>query len=544
MSSRRLHQLAAALILCLAVTLRLDGLGFGLPALLDPDEPIFLLTALKLLRDHTLNPGWFGHPGTTTIYALAVVEAATYGAWHALGRFATQADFARAVYHDPSIVVLPARIFILACGLVTIALTARIAGRLFGPRVALLAALLLAVDPVHIRYSQIIRTDMHSTIFVLLEILAAIAIVRKGRLRDYLLAALWVGFACATKWPAAAAGAAVAGAAIVRWYQHRGESRTILRNLALYALAAVAALFIASPYLFLDYATVIDNLHGEARPFHLGASGHGFLGNLGWYFGGPLATAMGWAGLVLAAFGVWQAARRSPAFLGVLVPVFLVFLVMISAQALIWERWVVPLLPLVTIAAAYGIACLADRARDGVRNPALLALIAAATVPTLATAHVQAAERTVETRQLATAWARAHVPPGDTVTIEHLAFDVVDQPWHFLFPVGDKGCVDVRANLNGMQYSTVGKWRGQRPVVDIGTVAASQLGSCRADWAILSNWDRYRAEPEHFQAEIDNYDRYVRGGHGIIVATFNPKPGKVGGRTVRIVKFPRRALQP
>lgn len=533
----------ATLILCLAVAMRLDGLGFGLPALLDPDEPIFILTSLRLLRDQTLNPGWFGHPGSTTIYALAVIQAATYGASHAVGRFATTQELAPAIFSDPSIVVLPGRIFIMVCGLATIVLTARIADRLFGPRVALIAALLLAIDPIHIRYSQIIRTDMHSTVFVLLEVLAAIAIVQKGRRRDYLFAALWLGFACATKWPAAAAGAAVAGAAALRLWEHRDEALPIARNLAVFAVASVGALFIASPYLFLDFATVIDNLRGEGRPFHLGASGHGFLGNLIWYFGGPFAAAMGFAGLLFAAFGTWREAQRSPLFLMVLLPVFTVFLLMICGQALIWERWVVPLLPLISIAAACGIAELAEMARTRFGKEGWAVAIAAGmggvAVPTMVTAHVQARERAVETRQLATAWARAHVAPGDTVTIEHLAFDVVDEPWGFLYPVGE-GCVNVRAHLGGVRYSTVSKWRGAKPVVDIGTVTPDKLGTCRADWAILSNWDRYRAEPEHFQAEINNYDRYIRGGHGVVVATFYPKPGQIGGRTVRIVKFPRR----
>jgi len=546
--SDRLFAFLALLILCLAVVMRLDGLRFGLPALLDADEPIFVLTSLRLLRDHTLNPGWFGHPGTTTIYALAVIETMTYMAWHLVGRFGATHDFAHAMYTDPSIVILPDRIFILVCGLLTILLTVRIAQRLFGARVGLVAALLLAVDPLHIRYSQIIRTDMHATVFVLLEILAAITIVQKGRTRDYLLAALWLGFACATKWPAAAVVAAVVGAAALRWHQHRGETMTIACNLAFYFAGSIAALFMASPYLFLDYTTVLDNLHGEARPFHLGATGYGFLGNLGWYLTGPATTAMGVAGVMFAAAGIWLGSRNSRIFLAILVPIFIVFMAMICAQALIWERWLVPLLPLLTISAALGIVGIAETARarfgDSAARVALLAAIATAILPTLATARTLSGERTVETRQLATQWARAHVAPGETVTIEHLAFDVVGEPWRFLYPVGDKGCVDVRANLTSeIGYSTVGKWRGARPVVDIGTVAPDKLASCRADWAILSNWDRYRAEPEHFQAEIDNYDRYVRDGHGIVVATFSPVRGSVGGRVVRIVRFPSHASQ-
>ena len=528
-----------ALVLVLALALRLDGLAFGLPALLDPDEPIFILTALKLLRSHTLNPGWFGHPGTTTIYALAVVEVATFGAWTAAGRFASPEAFAQAIYADPGIIFLPGRVFILVCGLLTIVLAAVIARRLFGARVALLTGLLLAIDPVHIRYSQIIRTDMHATVFVLLEVLAALAIARRGRVRDYLLAALWCGFAVGTKWPAGICAVAVLGATALRLIDRHDPAKTAIRNLMVFGAAAIAALFVASPYLFLDTATVMENLHGEARLYHPGATGHGFLGNIGWYVSGPFVTALGLAGLAFAACGVWIGIRQSRPFAAVVLSVVVVFLLMISTQALIWERWIVPILPLMTIAAALGLVSVADalRSRFGMNagRATLAAGVAAVVIPTLIVARAQAAERRTDTRLLAGAWAKAHIPPGSVVTVEHGAFDILGQPWRFLYPVG-VGCVDVRAALGGkFSYATVDKRRHGKPVIDLGTVAPERLASCHGDWAITVNWDRYRAEPQHFAAEAASYARLAEGGH--IAASFYPEPGRVGGPIVRVVRL-------
>src|SRR5665213_606470 len=86
------------LILLLALLLRLIGFTFGLPSLYDPDEPFFLITGFKLLRDHSLNPGWFGHPGTTTIYALALIELAIVTTGNLTGRFPDIHAFGHAVY--------------------------------------------------------------------------------------------------------------------------------------------------------------------------------------------------------------------------------------------------------------------------------------------------------------------------------------------------------------------------------------------------------------------------------------------------------------
>lgn len=529
-------------VLVIALLLRLQEIGFGLPALLDPDEPIFVLLSLRLIKDHTLNPAWFGHPGTTTIYCLALIEIGTFAIGHLFGWFPDAASFGRAIYRDPSMLFLPARAFIVACGMASIVLTYLLAKQLFGIRVALIAAVALAIDPVHIRYSQIIRTDMQASVFILLELLAAVAIVRRGSLRDYVLAGMALGLGCATKWPAAACVVGAFGAAALRAFDHPEEHRLVFRRTIVFGAAGLATLIAASPYLILDYQTVIANLHGEERPIHLGTTGGGFLGNIVWYLSGPFLTSLGVLGLIAALAGFVIGIRRSRVFAMTVVPVAILFMIMIGTQSLIWERWIVPVLPLASIAAAVGAVAAYEAAKPRLPRPALIAgvsvIVLMAIVPVALTVRDYARERATDTRRLATAWARAHIAPGSTVTVEHMAFDVLQQPWTFLFPAGDAGCVNVRANLNGeISYAQIGKWRGARPVVDIGTVAPDRLAGCRGDWAILVNWDRYRAEADRFPSEVESYRRYVVGG--TVVATFSPKPGHIGGPIVRVVHFRR-----
>lgn len=537
---RWLFAIPMFVVLVAALLLRLDGVGFGLPALYDPDEPIFVLTALKLLRDHSLNPQWFGHPGTTTIYALAIVEAANFLTGQLSGRFPDAQAFAREVYADPSVVFLPARLFIVACGVASVGLTFWVGARISGYRVGLLAAALLAINPLSIRYSQIVRTDMHATVFVLLILLSAIAIVKRARTRDYVLAGMWLGFACATKWPAAAAIAAPLAAGAWRIFRESDDRWAVVRQLIIMALAAVVSLFLASPYLFLDYRQVLQDLQGELRPYHVGATGHGLIDNLAWYLTVVLKTAFGWPAMILAAAGAIVGARRSAAFSVALLSTLIIFTLMISAQALIWERWMVPMLPLFAIMIAVSIDGVmrliatrwGQRAKWAAGGVALLA----AAAPAVATAHAFSAERRADTRALASAWLRQHAAPGSAVTVEHLAFDLLSTDWRFRFPIGDQGCVDVREILNAqIRYATIGKWRGRRAVVDLGTVDSSKLATCSGDWAILVNYDRYLAEPAQFRQEIANYERLISGGE--IVASFLPKTGKVGGPIVRVVRF-------
>lgn len=534
---------ALAAILLVAALLRLQGIGFGLPALYDPDEPLFVLTALKLLREATLNPGWFGHPGSTTIYALAAIDVAVLGIGLLTGRFADMHAVEAAIYADPGIVVLPGRLFILLCGLLVIALTWRLARRLFGDAVAVVAAGLLAIDPIHLRYSQIIRTDMHATVFMLLCTLAAIGIVERGRLRDYLLAALWLGFATATKWPAAIVGVAIVGAALLRMRRYPGERGRQWRNLCAACAAAFAATVIASPFLLIDYPTVMENLQGEARRHHPGATGNGFVLNAWWYIAHPLRSALGTPGVMLAPAGVALGCITCRDFRYVVAPILLTFFVVIAAQALIWERWVVPLLPFLSIAVALaavvGWRWLNDRLR---RSAAVMIAVAAAVVlvaPLILEIRAQARERDTDTRQLASRWARAHIAPGSTVLVEHAALDLSRQPWRFLFPVGTAGCVDALAHLRGhVTYTDVEKVRGQRPIIDLGNVDPATWRTCRADVAIMVNYDRYRREPGLYAREVATYRAVLRGAR--TAAVFRPQPGRVGGPTVRIMVWPTR----
>lgn len=535
-STRWAENAALLLVLALAAWLRLRGIGFGLPSLNDPDEPLFMMTAIEMLQRGSFDPGWFGHPGTTTLYSLAATVAAVGGAGLASGHYADLDAFAAAVYADPGLVFLPARVMIAACGLACVWLTWRLGRHLGGARLGLAAAGLLAINAVHVAYSQIVRTDVQASLFMLLATLSAVGIARQGRLGDYVRAGVFVGLAVATKWPAAliALGPLCAGLARLRAHpEERGR-------LAGFALAAPATLLAVSPFLLLHHETLLHNLVGEARPTHPGATGGGFLANLAWYASGPLAGSLGVAGLALAVIGLaWGGPDRRLWRIAV-APGFLAFLVVIAAQTLRWERWVVPLLPFACLAAARGLWALADVCRTrwpkGGRWIALPALAAIAW-PMIAATQIKAVERARDTRQIAAAWVRAHVPPGQAILVEHAAFDLLRGPWSLRFPLGAAGCIDVRRQLAGqVRYSRVERARRDSPIVDLGHVDPATLPSCAADYGLFSNYGRYPPGSRERRA----YDRVI--GDGRLLAVIAPQAGVSSGPTVYLFRLGRPPL--
>lgn len=529
---------AILLILLVAAAIRIHGVAFGLPALNDPDEPLFMMTALDMLRSGNANPGWFGHPATLTFYAIALVMVAVAGIGLLTGRFANLDAFVDAAYADPSILFLPARLFFVACGVLCVWLTWRLGKRLGGGRVGLSAAALLAINSVHVEYSQVIRTDVQMTVFVLLAMLASLDILERGRLRDHALAGIWIGLGVATKWPAALI---IFSPLTAAWVRGRLQG-AVMRPLAILAGSAAVTLFAVSPFLLLDHATVAQNLGGEARPMHPGATGGGFLWNLGWYVRGPLAESFGIAGLFAALAGSLLALRDRRVLIAVL-PGVAAFCLVIVTRSLVWERWLVPLLPFIALAAAAAICALGDwlRGRLKLQLTGLeFAVILLLLVPMSLATQASQTERLNDTRQIAAAWIKANTPRGSAILVEHAAFDLLQSGWELRFPLGSAGCVDARGLLTGrISYSRVETLRSGRAVVDIGHVDKAQQGSCRAPFAVFTHYQVYADERQRFGAQWEAYRSIAAGGR--VRAVIRPIPGETGGPVVHIVQMPDSA---
>ena len=531
-SRRAQSRIALGSILLVALGWRLHNIGFGLPSMYDPDEPIFMITALRMLVEGTLNPGWFGHPGSTTIALVAAIDAAVAATGLASGRYADIAEFSRAAYADPALLFVPARTAMALIGVVCVWLTYALGRRLHGTATGLVAAALLAINSLHIAWSQVIRTDINASVFMLACLLFAVRFAEHRRLRDLLIAGAFAGLATATKWPAATVFVAVIGGFVVA----RLKQRLPIWWTIAAAAAALAALLIASPYILLDWQTVLANVTGEVKSGHLAHNGGGFIANLGYYLSDPVAGSMGVVGLALAIGGLAWSAICSPVARWTMLPATLIFLALISTQNIIWSRWVLPVMPMLAIGAGFAIVSIARRLAN---RYAIAALALAVGAAPLMAAVDQARERATDTRAQAARWASANIAPGSRVVFEHLELSLRDRPWTILFPIGSAGCVDGVALLaGGVDFDEVQQLRGSSPIVDLGNVAPARIDTCRADYAILAYHDLYLAERGRYPAEIATYRRLLAGGR--TVALFRPRPGRVGGPVVRIVAMSAR----
>lgn len=532
-SLRRLWFVLLVILLLAAAVLRGNGIGQGLPGLYDPDEPLFFINALELLARQTLQPGWFGHPGTTTLYLLAANDLGVFLAGKLAGEWDSTAAFATLLYADPSPIVLPARWSIVVLALGVIAATARLGARLGDAPAGLAAALLLAASPLHSEISALVRTDIMVSLFTLLALLAAVRVAEAGRVRDLAVAGLWMGTAVATKWP----GAVLALGPLAAWgWAHRNNRERWPAGGLILAAAMLAAMAVLMPPLWLRPLDVWAALQNEMQPAHVGATGGDWLYNLGWYLQALWVRGLGWAALLVpVGIAVLAAQRRWPALLILVLPLAALLLLLCS-QANVWQRWLVLPLPLLALLVGFALSAGA-RALWQARSLAVVGAAAAVlAVPLGLAAWRDGTARGNPTQARAVAFALRTIPPGSRITVEMLAFPLLRGQWSIRYSFGQAGCVDGRQLLAGkVNYDDASTAQKGKQKLVLGTTNPARIASCWSDYAIIHDADRWLNEAARYPAEAAMYRAFIDGG--TIVGEFRAINGVSAGPRTLVIKL-------
>ncbi|HEX5224739.1 MAG TPA: glycosyltransferase family 39 protein, partial [Solirubrobacteraceae bacterium] len=346
----RMSWLALGAILAVALGLRVWGIRQGLPFAYNSDEADhFVPHAVAMFRDGTLNPHYFANPpGYTYVLHFA------FGLWFGGGK---------AVLHayqlDPAQLYTLARVIAAVLGTAAVWLLYVTGARLFGRGVGLLAAALQAVAFLPVFYAHLALNDAPTLAPLTLSLLGTAGVLRDGRARHHALAGIGLGLACAFKYTA---GIVVVPylAAVVMQRREGGAAALVpaLRGLALAAGCALLAFAIANPYALLDYHSFRHELSHQSS---LSAESQGKLGaprsgGLVYYLW-ALTWGLGWVPAIAALLGALLVWWRRRALWFALVPGPLAFLVFMGLQGRYFGRWLMPILPILCLLAAYAIAC-------------------------------------------------------------------------------------------------------------------------------------------------------------------------------------------
>jgi len=416
-------------VLILASALRLKGVGWGLPySFVNADESAVVPKAFDVARGG-LNPQFFYYPslffylvGGVYLLAAPVLWAVQHANPLAMGSFVV----------DPGPYFLLARLFSVAAGTASVYLLYRIGREAFGRPAGLVAALFLAVAPLHVAYSHMAVTDVTATALSLLALLLLLQATRGGRRRRLIAGAVAAGLATSTKYNL---GALVLPATIAAVYVCRGEvgrrvaaggrAALLWPRLLLARLYApmLLAFLVGSPFVVVDPGHFLHDFLRQNRIMDRGWLGFENVGNGFWYnlevnLGGTLGVVL----VALAAAGLaWALWRRTMVDL-LLAPYALAYFVYISTWKELADRYLRPILPLLLLLAVRACLELVDLrpAARRVAAPAVALVFAAALVAPLAgSIAFDRGLSGADVRVRAKAWVERHVPAGSIIATEN-----------------------------------------------------------------------------------------------------------------------------
>ncbi len=252
---------APALVLLLALALRLFGINWDQGGLFHPDErailfrvndmswpPLSDLGVLLDVEESPLNPRWFPY-GSLPIYAVKIAQSLLsplvdldFHSLRYLGRFLSSlADVG------------------------TVLMVYLIASRLYGRRVGILASLLAALAVIHIQLSHFYTVDTYLTFFIAASVYFMVRLMQEGRLSNSALSGAFIGLALASKVSVAPLLLAWLLAHALYAFSTPGDrfalakpTRSVLvpviRNLLIGGAACLLVFFAATPYAFLDWS--------------------------------------------------------------------------------------------------------------------------------------------------------------------------------------------------------------------------------------------------------------------------------------------------
>ena len=403
------------------VLVLLGSAGLRLALWLNPSGPLWFEEAVPVVWAQRLwgfergridldpHSGLWPH---LSAYVFFVVQVLHYLFGLATGRFHGLSDFRAAIFLDPELLRGSAMLAEIAIGLGTIVAAGRLATRLAGPWLGLGVTLVLALEPVHLRYSLVPGPDLLLTLFVTLGLLQALNVLERGRLRDSVVAGVCTGLGIAAKYspvllllPLALAHA---------WSPKPARARRFAICVAL-AIVVFAA---TSPFSWLDLWTrgnelavtlsvfVRGSFGASARPAGITYLGRVLPGDLGW----PLALLVAAA----AAGSLVRPARERLVLLSYVGPFALILGLATSA----FDRYLLPIVPVALVLAASGI-------RDAWGRPSFRRWVvvgAAASFVGLgfnSVRYVREAYRR-DSRDAAREWIDSHVERGSLVALEAL----------------------------------------------------------------------------------------------------------------------------
>ncbi|HEY7284454.1 MAG TPA: glycosyltransferase family 39 protein, partial [Vicinamibacterales bacterium] len=408
--ARRLPWIGALTVVCAAALwLRLIGLRYGLPAVYNPDEVAIMSRALAFAKGD-LNPHNFLYP-TFYFYVLFAWEGLT-AIWSvATGAVASFSAFQQEFFLDPTRVFVAGRLLTALLGAATVAATFALGRRVAGPAAGLIAAIFLAISPLHVRDSHYVKHDVPVTLLIVLAYLSYVRLMERddddGFARTVALPGALTGLAFATHYYT------IFLAIPLAWsVAQRGRDRAdAIKRIVAAGLVAGLVFFALSPFVLLEPVTAWRDIRANQQiVVDRAAATLGYAQTAAHYAVLLWRDTVTWPLMLLAIAGLVILAASRPR-LTLLLLAFPAPFFLFIAGTFPATRYLIPLVPFLALLASIPVAAIVRR------QPAAAVAMAclAAALPLRDSIRAALFIRQADTRTLAQEFVERVVPDGRTI---------------------------------------------------------------------------------------------------------------------------------
>jgi 4-amino-4-deoxy-L-arabinose transferase-like glycosyltransferase len=489
-----------AVVLAVAFGLRAWGARAGLPQSYVSDEYEFVHDALRMMKGGDLNPHAWYHPSLQPYLALATYTVVfllevPQGRWVQVKQVAEE-DM---LYWGRFVGVLS--------GTVTVFVTFLLGRRLFGPRVGLLAAALLAVFPAAVEHSQYNKPDPVLALMTTLSVLVSLVYLEGGGRARALAAGLVIGLTLSAKYN----GIVVVVPFLLAVAFRLGSQLLTRPDLYLGGLGVVAGFFLGCPLFLANFQLFLDHVADDIHAYAAGRPGSEGVDNWANHAAYIARDGTGFLPAVAGVAGLGLVLSRMNARLAVFLSFPVLYYGYYSAQRINFRPNLLPLYPFLAVLGAYAVQELVGWLRPRWRRSPMVAPLATAALltallgpPLLAAVRYDIESTRRDTGSFAREWIERTVPPGTRFALERFT------------PVLD---------------------RSRYPVTQEARLITRSVRSYRdegVEYLVVSSLAYDRFGPEHNQSR--SYQKLF--AICPLVAEFAPIPGQRPGPTIRILRVP------
>lgn len=404
-------------IIVLGFILRIWGINFGLPFYLHQDEPIVVNHAFAYGAGD-FNPHFFIIPPLCS-YILFACYAILFIIGKLTCLFGGTEDFALLFISNPSVFYVIGRIILgVIPATISIYLVYFLYKKLFSDRGACFAAAIYSFSFLTVVNGHYAYLDNLMVLFVLLAFLFLIKMIEKPILKNYLFSAIFIGLAASTKYNAILLLVSfyVAHLMVIKEHKFSKINFILDRRLWIACLFIITTFALTNPFSILDWNLFFASITGKIRHTYIGWSHHIkyslFEGV------GPVLTVIGIAGL----FVMFLKEKKAKIILFLSFPVLFYVHLVFCSQA--FSRYVLPLIPFISIGAAYFIYVVLFR-NNNKRSADVFVLFLSCILVISTLIKAIKADMLFsgpDTRSVSANWIMKNLPQGTKIAVDHTSF--------------------------------------------------------------------------------------------------------------------------